>query len=140
MTKVPEGFKGYALADVSGFSLSFKPEYISRKGENHGPVVFVGPATKSKIEFKSVHDALEAALKAKEIPADARTLVDRHYMKLETAAKLDLGAYSFYKDGEKRGWGIAIMSDAKLTELNNGYATGTKPKAESKTPVKKSLF
>lgn len=134
-------FKGYVPAECKeGFSLTFKPEYITSKGENHGPVLFIGRASKTKVAFESVSDAIKAAAESGELPKDARVFANKHYVKLDAAVKMDLAAYVFNNRGRQSPWKMSILDKKTMNAENDRYAAGSKPKAKRTAPVQKALF
>lgn len=95
-------------------TLNFHEDWVTKKGDAHGPVVFLNTYHIDKDdpcdEHKDVNAAIMAA-KASDMPKGTKTYVNGSYMTLAQAAKLDIQAYVYKREGKVPGWKIQWWTD-----------------------------
>lgn len=141
------GFKGFVLASETdkmprAFCLDYRAEYITRKGDNKGAVMFIVAAksatTEDRMEFGSPKEAIVAAksaIKAGKLGDDVQTYIDGEYVAIDDLdAKLDVDAYCYKAADRKPSWRLSFMTADYAAEKNAGYS-GAKPKAAKPAKV-----
>lgn len=133
--------KSFIKANLSYVSGNFKPEYITKKGDNHGAVMFLGKGVKIRERHETANEALASFAADKDLPKGVKTLVNGNYMSLAAASKLDVEGYQFEGEddlGNKKevSWGIQFMTADVVAAKNKAWADGTKaPKDEPAGPT-----
>ncbi len=101
--------------------LNFNEDYVTRKGEAHGSVVFLNTyhADKAnpKVEHKDANAAIAAA-KASDMPKGTKVYVNGSYMTLAQASKLDIRPYVFKRAGMEAGWKVQWWTEEGADEAN----------------------
>ena len=122
--------------------LNFNEDYVTRKGEAHGPVVFLNTFHKDPANPRIEHDDANAAIaaaKASDMPKGTKVYVNKSYMTLAQAAKLDVQPYVYKHAGRNAGWKVQFWTEEAAEEYNFTLKPrGNATKAATKSAPKKA--
>lgn len=134
-------FKGYVPVSETASApravcIGFNPDYTTKRGEAHGPVVFLetakSAATETRMEFATANAAVAAvaeAVRAGQLPADTKVYANGGYRSIAEALKLKLIGFVFKNKDRAPGWRVQYMTQAHADAKNAQYTGGTPPKA-----------
>ena len=119
--------------------LNFHEDYVTRKGEAHGPVVFLNTYHVDKANPRIEHEDANAAIaaaKASDMLKGTKVYVNGSYVTLAQASKLDIQPYVYKRAGLDAGWKVQWWTEEGADEYN--FARSKRTKAAAKPAPKKA--
>ena len=114
-------------------SLSFK----AAEGETPARL-FINKATKTKVAFATVGEALAAA--AEKVP-EAEVFVNAKAITVAKATQMKgLAAFIWHREPYGPQWKVKVFTEAEAARKNAGYAGGKKQAPKAKSSGAKKLF